>query len=188
MAQAGIALAPGEIVVREYHVAALWHSNVWLTVTDRRIVVSASSSVFGRRVLVREVHLSDVTGVTAYIGGGTSGPAGVVAVASVMVALWLRDLSQFLVIAALIVAGYFAWQVAVSLGERIHISVQTKSGAEVPLTHSAALGWGGGGTARPVAGWAEAGPDAERVVQELGALVLDLQTSGHSAAERWRAT
>lgn len=187
----GLALAENEQVVREYKVTRMDRPRAdgYLIVTNRRLIfVSESQGVAGRSVLVRDTHLADVSGTTGYVGKGLSIGRVVLMIVLALIGL-LLGLHFWPLFLILLIPAYMAWRLLLSPGSQIVLVIHARGQSESPIALAAEqssgfLGLFGGHTrlAGVILG---PGPDAEQAVQEIGALVLDLQTLGDVAMERW---
>jgi len=191
----GVVLANGEQPVREYRVTRMERpkGDGYLLVTNRRLLfVSEAQGVAGHSVLIRETHLPDISGVTGYVGKGLSiGRIILIALLTFFFIGWgflYRPLFLMLVLPA-----YLAWRLWKSQGKEITLVIRARGQSEssvalVARQNTGIFGLFVGlfGSHSPLAGVILGpGPDAERAIQEIGALVLDLQTLGDVALERW---
>lgn len=203
-----IALGDGERVWREYEVTQLRRREQGqgkLYVTDSRVIFFANAR--GRAstrasFLIQETKLDQVTGLSAYVSRKVSVFWFVATILLGLGALLqlTRGSSTAGVVLLVLTAGA-AYPLVRGAHRRGHVGVQIHSGAsqaspiefgEVNDSQSRGLG----SLARrfvslfsaPTAFDVVVGipaDDAERVISELGALIIDLQSKGSLAAARW---
>jgi hypothetical protein len=187
----GVMLADDERVVREYRATKMDRPKAdgYLIVTNRRIIfASESQGLAGRSALVRDVQIPDVSGTTAYVGKGLSiGRVILIAIlALVGLGLGLIFWPLFVLLA---IPGYMTWRLLASPGQEIVLVIHARGQSESPVSIVAeqASGLFGlfGSHSRLAGVVLGPGPDAERAIQEIGALVLDLQAMGNVALEHW---
>ena len=187
----GVALAENEQVVREYTATRMDRPKAdgYLLVTNRRIIfVSEAQAVGGRSVLVRDTCISDVSGMTGYVGKGISisRVIFIVIVALIGVVFTFTFLPFFVFLA---VPAYMTWRLFASQGKEIFLVINARGQSESPVSLVAQQSSGifglFGSHARLAGVVLGPGPDVEQVIQEIGALVLDLQSLGDLALERW---
>ena len=198
----GVRLAEGECVVKEYWATTgrTWWSKVdgYLVVTNRRLLfVGEGNTKVGRSILIREVHLPDVSGVSSYYGKGLC--ITCLIIAAILGFVIIPQLASFLFVVARIHSGYIlllllpliilsVWLVWKAIRKTISLIIHSRSGDESPVALVAAQSkrfpFAGAHAAQAVV--AGPGPDAELLVSEIGALILDLQTRGNLAVEAWR--
>lgn len=190
----GVAMADGEQVVREYKVTRMDRPKAdgYLAVTNRRLIfASEAQGIAGRSALVRETHIPDISGLTGYIGKGLSIGRVILIVILALIGIALGSAFWPLFV-FLAIPAYMAWRLLSSPGTEIILVVHARGQSESPvaLVAEQATGMFGlfGGHARLAGVVLGPGPDAERALQEIGALVLDLQSSGDMALERWVKT
>jgi hypothetical protein len=190
--------------------AGLAKGTGFLYVTDSRVVLFAYSSgfLFQRpSQLVQETKLSEITGINAYVTRRFSlallgaaiilGIVGIFCIFTIFLIpialiLWAAALVCF--IALLTGRGNVGANV-IKIHSKHGVSpVHVGAGEGVSGSIGAVLGavfhpWRlilGGTTAMDVTFFGRPGKDAEELVADLGALILDLQTRGETAAEYWQ--
>jgi hypothetical protein len=201
-----ITLGDGEKVWREYAVTTLPSvrllgiplgratGNGTLYVTDSRVMFFATFQKRGgkRSVLLQETQLEHVTGISAYVARSFSLVA--IAVVAVLALAGLAQLANGPVgngLLLLILAAVGAMFLAQGLGQRGSVGVRIHSGA----TQASPLGFGEIGEGKGLLSRARGGatdllmglpgPQAEQVVNELGALIADLRSKGTLAGTHW---
>lgn len=185
----GVRLAEEECVVKEYRATTLARPKAdgFLVVTNRRLLfIGEGRAMAGRSILIREVHLPDVSGITSYYGKGLSIAYLIFAAAAIMVIIGIAHASSLLY-ALLILPAWLIWWALTKHGRTILLIVHSRAMDQSPVAVVATesrFSLLGRHAARAVA--ASPGPDAEVMVSEIGALVLDLQTRGNLAVEAWR--
>ena len=205
-----IVLADGERVWREYAVTQLRRraqGEGKLFVTDLRIIFFAVAHArLGTRrgsTLVFETKLDQVTGIAALVSRRISFfwvlMTAILGLATLFQLLGGNTVPAFVLLVLAAGAGFLVYrsiQLGGSVGLAVHslgsqpspISVgEVREGARVGYFTSARSFVGsilGRPTAMDVA-FGIPGEDAHLVVAELGALIMDLQSKGSLAAERW---
>jgi hypothetical protein len=202
-----VVLGDGEKVWREYAVCQLRTKDQGegkLFVTDSRVIFFARAR--GRATqrasaLVQETRLADITGLTAYISRRISLLWVLAAVFFTLFALGSlvgKQIGPFVFFAVL--AGISILVIARGGAGRGGVGVRIQSGA----TQASPIGFGEfdvvdsllhriAGPIMVLLGFATAfdvligfpGEDAEKVVSEIGALIIDLQTKGSLAGTHW---
>jgi hypothetical protein len=206
-----IRLADGERIWRQYHVSKLATAKQGegvLYVTDARVVYYARARGRGTQrpsALVQQTKIEHITGVQAYVSKrlslllvALSGFFGLLAVVSlfgkfVLPAIVFLALTA-LCVTILVVEGAKRGSVGVTIYSRaagpspIHFGRYGRRGfigASSSLSRPLLALFGVFTAFDVLLGFP--GPDAETVIAELGALILDLQTRGDLAAEHWVA-
>jgi hypothetical protein len=204
-----IALGDGERVWREYEVTQLRRREQGqgkLYVTDSRVIFFANAR--GRAstrasFLIQETKLDQVTGLSAYVSRKVSVFWFLATILLGLAALFqlTQGSSTTAFVVLLVLTAGAAYPLVRGTHRRGHVGVAIHSGAsqaspiefgEVNDSQSRGLG----SLARrfvslfsaPTAFDVVVGipaDDAERVISELGALIIDLQTKGSLAAARW---
>lgn len=205
-----IALGDGERVWREYAVTELRRREQGqgkLYVTDSRVIFLAKAR--GRAstrasVLIQETKLEHITGLSAYVSRKISVFWFVLTILLGLGALFqltLDSSSSTAFIVLLVLAGAAAIPLIRGAHRRGSVGVTIHSGSSLAspisfgeVTDKQSRGLGllvqrlfgflGAPTAFDVVVGIPA-EDAERVISELGALIIDLQTKGSLAATRW---
>ena len=194
--RAPVALGEEERIVKQYRCMELHSFSPrglgWLTVTTKRIIydIEGWSIITGRSRRVFESNIEQVTGVGAYYGGG-------IRVKNIFATLFLGIITgllyyffrsgdtawPYMVSGALAVISILLWwQTAFSL--RIFI------GASTPLIEFGDMydrkGLLGAGASYGMRG--APGPDADKMISELGIVIEEIKKTGTVSWERERAT
>lgn len=187
----GLRLAPDEVLVKEYQATRLLSPKAdgFLLVTNRRVIFVGEGAAWrGSSVIIREVHLPDVSGVSSYYGAGIHFGYLIAGILSALVILsfigFMMKVPVLLVLLA--VPVFLIWKALNTKGKTIAMAIYCRSQSESPIAFAAQksrFAMLRSDAARAVI--AEPGPDAELVIREIGALILDLQTRGTLAVELW---
>lgn len=189
----GVVLSENEQIVREYRITRMERPKAdgYLVVTTRRVIfASEAQGMAGHSVLVRDIQIADVSGVTGYVGHGLSvGRVIFIVILSLIgLALGFAFWPLFVVLA---LPAYMIWRLMSSPGTEIILVIHARGQSESPVSLVAekASGLFGlfGSHARLAGVVRGPGPDAEKAIQEISALVLDLQSLGDVALEHWVA-
>ncbi len=184
----GLRLAPEEVLVKEYQATRLLSPRAagFLLVTNQRVIFVGEGAAWrGSSIIVREVHLPDVSGVSSYYGAGIHFGLLVAGIVSTLIVLGLMTREPLLALLLVVPALLFWWAVKAK-GKTIVMSIYTRAQSESPIAFAAQksrFAMLRFDAVRAVI--AEPGPDAELVIREIGALILDLQTRGNLAVESW---
>jgi hypothetical protein len=155
--------------------------NGYLVVTNRRLLfVGERHAMAGRSILIREVHLPDVSGVSSYCGKGLCIACLIAAAILVIMIIALAHISSFVYI-LLIFPAWLAWRAVKNTTVLLIIHSRSMDQSPVALVAARSRFSFVGATAVVV----RPGPDIELLVSEIGALILDLQTRGNLAVEAW---
>jgi hypothetical protein len=203
-----VVLAEGEQAIREYH-ASESEANGFralilslfggdqeggdrhlLVTTKRLILLGEMRTKGGRGRIHREVQLERVTGISATIAEGWMAGWALLrlvgqGILGLVVVFILGRISGFLWVLIVPLIFWFISALS-SQGRRVSIAVNASgaSGSAVSISGQAKTG-------RFSAHYevfdmpSAPGRDAERIAQELGALVLDVQADAAAARERW---
>ncbi len=187
----GVRLAEGECIVKEYQATRLkWpKADGYLVVTNRRLIfVGEGHALAGRSVLLREVQLPDVSGVSSYYGKGLSIGLLILAAMSFLFILGLAVQVNAGLLGLLVFPALLVWWLVARQGKAIMLVIHSRAMDESPIALAGTPGWGmfamfGKHASRSIV--ARPGPDAEQLIYEIGAVILDLQTRGNLAVETW---
>lgn len=166
-----------------------------LEVTNKRLVFQAlGEGIKGWSVIHNEVAIADVSDLKIYKGTSFSLMkfilglvlAGIVASAVMALAAWmgLLKLSPVLGLAAF---GYMAYRAYVwAKEETFSLKVATKGGGGqvVNIAGQSPLADGSSVARRALVG--APGPDSQKLMKELGAVVLDIQNLGDYGIDKWK--
>lgn len=192
-----LVLSENEQVIRSYEASILDRPKAtgYLVATNRRLMfVGESSGVIGASVLHREVAISHVTGLYAYYDTGRT--FGTLVFAAILAVVFILLGSGFpLFFIGLAWPAYLVYRFLQFRHAQLQVNILADG------THNSPIAFGqieDGGLVNRVLGlfgasgnnaWMSviAGPgrDALAIVREVGALVLDIQTLGDHALEKW---
>jgi len=203
----GMVLADGEQPVKQYHCSTLdvpVSTDGYITVTNKRLIFHAySSGTMGSRV-TKEVTLSKITGLDCFYGTNLSVPkliAGILCAILALTVLFSRVNSSasgflrmffssaMLIIVKLIVTavlGYIAYRLIKGcLKKCFKMRIFASECGESPIS----IGDGPAGVLGSKALFsvvASPTKETDLMLNELGALVHDLQSMGDLAVSKWR--
>lgn len=194
----GIQLADGEEVVRDYHAAVQQKPkiDIFVAVTTRRLLSAGESKGFGGgSIFMSEAYIQDIGGITALSGGGLRLARLIGGIIVLLIGIGLIFVGSYisaLGVIFLLVGLYAAYTAIANRGKVVTLEVFSKGAAGVPVYLGASstrtgpsltsLGLGG---VRPV--YIKPGPDAEKMVRELSACIMDMQSDRENALRKWRA-
>lgn len=198
-----LVLADNERVVRAYEASYLERPKAtgYLVATNRRLVfVGESSGVLGESVMHREIDITHVTGLFAYYDSGKSFGVLVVAAILSLVFFILGHVSSLLFLGLLWPAFlvYRFFTNAHGRNAQMQVAIMASGSDASPIAFGEVqqgdflrrimsfFGAGGGNAWMSLI--AGPGRDATALVRELGALVLDIQSLGDHALEKWQPT
>ncbi len=176
-------LADGEKIVRQYQCAKIMSPRAkgYLTVTNKRMIFHASSATSR---ISKEIVLDSVTGLNCYSGMNINlftmifaiiiGLAGL----SRLFTSYSNKLPALIFVIMAVIIGYFSFRPSFKLS----VYSSKANGTPISLGEGAQSLLGNGAlytlVSQPTA-------DTNRMLNELGALVQDLQTMGDHAIEKW---
>lgn len=182
----GLVLSENEKLVRQYHVASTRRpvANGFLTVTNKRVIFHADGLGLFKSRLTDEISLENISGLECYFGTNFNFLLLIIGVIIAFVGLRLlfEDGSAFGLIMALI-GAYLVYS---SYRKSFKLLIYSKQCSPSPIAVGEGLRTIRGNTvvyalaSQPTA-------DAIRMLNELGALVNDLQTMGDKAIDKWTA-
>jgi len=196
----GIQLAEGEEIVRDYHAAVQNRPkiNIYVAVTTRRLLsVGESKGIRGKSAFMSEVYIQNITGIRAFYGGGID-------LIMLIVGLFLTIIGVvffkvpfigiYIGILLILVGLYYLFSSLMRRGKAVSLEVFSKDATGVPISigttstrrgpTSASLGL----SSYLMLGrrtYLKPGPDSERMVRELSACVMDLQSDRENALKKW---
>jgi len=191
----GIQLAEGEQKVKEWYCAKLRRPKVdgYAVVTTRRLMYAGSSSgVLGGTAFMSEVHLEDIGGVSAIYGGGISLMRIITGVIFLIVSMVFFFVYWPLGIIFLLPAIYLFYTSYTQRGKIVGLTVYSKGSGSAPINFSAQSNSNRPGLiSLGLSSWfsnktIEPGPDAEKMVKEISACIMDIQSDSIKGPERWR--
>jgi hypothetical protein len=192
----GIQLADGEEIVRDYHAATQKKPkiDIFVAVTTRRLLSAGESKgLGGGSVFMAEAYIQDISGVTALYGGGLRLARLIAGIVAVLIGIGIF-FTPIAPLGVLFLLGglYAAYTAIANRGRVVTLDVYNKGAASVTVSVGAtttrtgpslfSLGLAG---ARPA--YVKPGPDAERMVRELSACIIDLQSDRENGLRKWRA-
>lgn len=177
-----IAFAPGETLVRRYTCTMLKHSNGYLLVTNKRLIYS---DVDQRSRIQMETRISDVSGLHIYYGMNISVKMIIAGIILLILAIMNGSdyYSNKLLTVLFLIAGILLIFFAFSRTYRLLVYSSGASGVPIGLGEGASTFHGNR------AAWsvtAAPGPDTSAMMNELGAMITDLQKNGDEAIPRWK--
>jgi len=203
----GIQLADGEEIVRDYHAAVQRRPkiNIYVAVTTRRLLsVGESKGVGGKSVSMGEVYIQDTSGVRAFFGGGIDWIRLIMGLFLIIISIIFFSFGSsginvgiiFTLVGILLVLGglYYLFSALMSRGKAVFLEVFSKEAAGVPISIGATSTRSGptltslGLSSYLRLGrqtYLKPGPDSERMVRELSACVMDLQSDRENALKKW---
>lgn len=196
----GIQLADGEEIVRDYHAAVQRRPkiDIYVAVTTRRLLSAGESKgISGGSVFMGEVYIQDISGIQALFGGGIDLIRLIMGLLGIIIGIALFHVGSFLIIVGILflLGGlYFTYSALMSRGKVVLLEVFSKGATGVPISIGAtstrsgpsltSLGLGAYlGLGRQT--YVKPGPDSERMVRELSACVMDLQSDPENAFKKW---
>lgn len=208
-----IALGDGESVWREYAVTRLKRREQGegkLYVTDSRVIFLAKARGRGSgraSTLIQETKLEHITGLSAYVSRKVSllwFATTVILGLAALLQLVRGSTTSFIVLALLTAGAVYSLIRGAAQRGSFGVSIHAASSQASPIVFGLADDSGSGGPLRstlrnfvgslfgllgaPTAFDVLEGipaEDAERVISELGALIIDLQSKGSLASGRW---
>ena len=196
----GIQLADGEEIVRDYHAAVQKRPkiNIYVAVTTRRLLSAGESKgVGGKSAFMSEVYIQNISGIRAFYGRGID-------LIRIIVGLFLTIIGVisfkvpfigiYIGILLILVGLYYLFSSLMRRGKAVSLEVFSKDATGVPIsigTTSTRLGptlTSLGLSSYLRLGrrtYLKPGPDAERMVRELSACIMDLQSDRENALKKW---
>ena len=193
----GIQLGDGEEIVRDYHAAVQRRPkiDIFVAVTTRRLLSAGESKgLGGGAIFMSEAYIQDIGGITALYGGGFDIARLITGFIVLFIGIGMMFLGGILfAIGILFLLGglYVLYTAIVGRGRVVTLDVLSKGGSVWAVSLGASttrsgpslssLGLGGVRQA-----YVKPGPDAEKMVRELSACVMDLQSDRENALRKWR--
>lgn len=178
----GVILSDGEVVIRDYVCADIRSPRCmgYLTVTNKRVLFNGEGS--GSRI-AQQAWIDGVTGVTAYYGRDiqiSMVVGGALLLLCSPFAAMVNPLVLFLFMGLgilLIIVGLMqkCFKLSIHSSNYTGNSISFGSGPTNMLGNAALLSLTGGPTV-----------DTNKMMDELGALIQDLQTQGDLAIKKWK--
>lgn len=193
-------LADGETLIRSYEASHLDHPKAtgYLIATNRRLMfIGESSGAIGESVMHREVNIVHVNGLYAYYDTGKS--FGILIFAAILTLIFiLLAFASPVFIVGLLWPAYIVYKFFTNPTGRnaqMQVAIMADGAQSSPISFgqineggllSRIMGlFGASGNNAWMSVIAGPGRDAAVLVRELGALVLDIQTLGDHALEKW---
>lgn len=187
----GLILSENEKLVRQYHVASTRRpvANGFLTVTNKRVIFHADGLGLFKSRLTDEISLENISGLECYFGTNFNFLLliiGIIIAFAGLAQLFAKYGSSGSRFLGLIMALIGAYLVYLSYRKSFKLLIYSKQCSPSPITVGEGLRTIRGNTvvyalaSQPTA-------DAIRMLNELGALVNDLQTMGDKAIDKWTA-
>ena len=184
----GLVLADGETVVKQYQCANVSGARGYMTVTNKRLMFNAYG---GRSRLSQEVTLSSVSGLSSFYGVNFDFKKIIIAVVLGIMGLMMIVTSgdgfgaSVSMIIGTVMLGAAALIAFLGIKKAFMISIFAKDVNLSPIV----VGEGPSTLFGNKALYALEGTrtaETDRMINELGALVQDLQTLGDHAIDKWR--
>ena len=176
-------LAENEKVVRQYQCSDIKRPRCsgYLIVTNKRLLFQGKGTTSR---ISKEVVLDSVSGLDCYYGMNINIPGIILGVLLALCSLMLFGAGSQMIFPGLIVLALGVLLVVSSFQKSFCLSVYSSKANGSPIT----VGTGpktlaGNGALYTLA--SAPTPDTDRMLDELGALVQDLQTLGDHAIEKW---
>ena len=187
----GLVLSENEQLVRQYHCSSVKQPRCegYLSVTTRRMIFQAEGGTFFRSRISKEISLDKVTGVDCYYGVN-------------------MKITQIIVGVMLTILGFYAWGigsayigsgrfyafllmilgivlVASGIRKSFKLTIYASECSPFPINiGEGALSLQGNAVFYAII--SEPTRDTDRMMNEVGALVHDLQTMGDMAISKWK--
>lgn len=188
--RAGLILADGEVIVKQYNCANVSGAKGYLTVTNKRLLFNASNYSSSSR-LSQEITLSSVSGLSSYYGYnfrlGRIIAGGIMAFFGLMFVLGMEDslvsgVTGLVGLILLIIGGILIF---FGIKKSFLIAIYAKDVSLSPIV----VGEGPNsliGNSALLTLSSERTNDTDTMLNELGAVVQDLQSMGDFAIEKWQ--
>ncbi len=184
----GLVLADGEVVVKQYQCANVSGAKGYMTVTNKRLMFNAYG---GASRLSQEVTLSSVSGISSFYGVNFDFKKIIIAVVLGIMGLMMIFTSgdglgsSISMIIGVILLGAAALIAFLGIKRAFMISIYAKDVNLSPIV----VGEGpttlfGNKALYALEGTRTA--ETDKMINELGALVQDLQTLGDHAIDKWK--
>ncbi len=191
-------LSENETLIRFYEASALQRPKAtgYLVATNRRLMfIGESTGVIGQSVMHREVNIDHITGLYAYYDTGKNfGKLVFAAILTIFIIILSFAFPAFLVLLAW--PAFILYQFFQYRNAQIQVNITADGTQNSPIAFGEVDAGGGlmnrlmsmfGASGNNAWMSVVAGPgrDAYTLVHELGALVLDIQTLGDHAVDKW---
>jgi hypothetical protein len=183
-------MCEGEHIVRKYRATSSDFPSIagTLFVTTRRILFQGEGSQFGgSSMLISEVPIGDVAGVSTFIGKGLNIVKLIVAIILAVIFLVMTKSIWFPLVILLLIPAYMIYS-ALTGSRRLGLIIYAKGVQPSPIQLLAETDFRAKLTGQyaSLAMFAAPGVDAAKMATEVGALILDLQSMGDMAIEKWK--
>ena len=180
----GLVLSENEQLVRQYHCSSVKQPRCegYLSVTTRRVLFQAEGGDFFRSRISKEISLDKVTGVDCYYGTNINIMQIILGVCVFILGLVILGIKPWLGI-AMVVGGVAL--VFLAINTSFKLTIYASECSPSPIT----IGAGAisiQGNAAFYAIVSQPTRDTDRMMNEVGALVHDLQTMGDMAVSKWK--
>lgn len=187
----GIVLSENEQLVRQYHCSSVKQPKCegYLNVTTKRMIFQAEGGDFFRSRISKEISLDKVTGIDCYYGMNIKASQIILGVLLIIIGFYGLGINQrlgggvgfycFIIIIAAILL------IISSFRKSFKLTVYASECNPSPIT----IGEGAislQGNAAFYAIVSAPTSDTDRMINEVGALVHDLQTMGDMAVSKWK--
>lgn len=192
--ECSVELSEGEVVVRTYHITTCNKpkSRGDIAVTNKRIIYQGKGKT---STTVKEVPIQSVSAINTYCGSGFNFGQMVLGILCVIVGLVFIATIFVPIIAVFLAIGFFASSFNSGYSLSIKSSEVTGTGISVGSSDISVAGGGSGmfkrlfstsGQGAALAVNASPTKQALQMMNELGALVLDLKIMGDRAVGKWQ--
>jgi hypothetical protein len=197
----GIQLADGEEIVRDYHAAVQKRPkiNIYVAVTTRRLLSAGESKgVGGKSAFMSEVYIQNISGIRAFYGGGIDLIMLIVGlfltIIGGVISFEVPFIGIYIGILLILVGLYYLFSSLMRRGKAVSLEVFSKDATGVPISIGAtSTRLGPTLTSLGLSSYLrlgrrtylKPGPDSERMVRELSACVMDLQSDRENALKKW---
>jgi hypothetical protein len=176
-----VVLSDGEQIVKSYCCAKMVHPKCdgYLTVTNKRILFEGRG---GASRVTQEAWIEGVSGINAFYGWDIQVLRLILGIIAVIAGFVVFRSSKPAAIALLVIGGLLIYSALLKCFKmEIHTGNFTASGISLGSSPTSALGNGAlyTLTGRPT-------EDTDCMMNELGAMVKDLQTMGDLAIQKWQ--
>lgn len=196
-----IKLSDNESIIKSYNAASMngiFAAPVdgYITVTNKRVIFQSESNTSFYR---SEVPIEDVSGTRIYNGVGwdilSMVKCGILSIISLFFFnIWLKSMDYYYTsstanisaVIGLVVGAIAIYMGCRSYNQSYNISIYSKGASSSPISigdHTFGFGLTGQGAACTIT--AVPSVDTKVMIEELGALILDIKTLGDHAIDKW---
>ncbi len=193
-----LALAQGEVVVRQYHIGKFASAlglagkgNSSILVTNMRVISKSDTTyMLTSSNMVEEIALKDVSGVKTYYAQGITKwrlMVGICAAIMALICLIMAFAAEFGMIVGFLLAGGVATWMFLTMRKPSYL-FSIYSGA---MSQAMTMGANLRGKLMNAAGGGiifqyKATKEAVKMMREMGACIMDLKTRGNAAIDFWK--